>query len=48
MNRIKNVLEDTKEIISFEISKEEHKLILTVKKEKAIDEAIKKIESIDF
>lgn len=48
VNRIKNVLENIKGILSYELSLEEKKLILTVKKEKVVEEVIEKIENMDF
>ncbi len=48
VNRIKNVLSMVKGLDSFDISLEDKKLILSVKKEKTIGEIIKKIESLGF
>lgn len=48
VNRIKNVLSTIKGIDSYELSLENKKLTLSVKKEKTIDEVIKKIEALDF
>ncbi len=48
VNRIKNVLSMVKGLDSFDISLEDKKLILSVKKEKIIGEIIKKIESLGF
>lgn len=48
VNRIKNVLENIKGILSYELSLEEKKLIITVKKEKVVEEVIEKIENMDF
>lgn len=48
LNRIKNVLENTKGITSYDTSLEEKKLTLVVKKEKVIEVVIKKIENMDF
>lgn len=48
VNRIKNVVESTKGVSSYEISLEEKKLTLTFKKEKVLEEVIKKIENMDF
>lgn len=48
VNRIKNVLSTMKGIDSYELSLEDKKLTLSVKKEKTIDEVIKKIEALDF
>lgn len=47
-NRIKNVLENTKGVISYELSLEEKKLTLTFKKEKVLESVIEKIEKMDF
>lgn len=48
VNRIKNVLSTIKGIDSFAISLEDKKLTLSVKKEKTVDEVIKKIETLGF
>ncbi len=48
VNRIKNVVENTKGISSYAISLEEKKLTLTYKKEEVLEEVIKKIEKMDF
>ncbi|MBP3919998.1 MAG: heavy-metal-associated domain-containing protein [Bacilli bacterium] len=48
VNRIKNVLSTIKGINSFDISLEDKKLTLSVKKEKTVDEVIKKIETLGF
>ncbi len=48
VNRIKNVLSMIKGIDSFDVSLEEKKLTLSVKKEKIVDEVIKKIEALGF
>ena len=47
-NRIKNILKNQKGIISYELSLEEKCLILEVKKEKMIEETVKKIENLGF
>ncbi len=48
VNRIKNVLSTMKGIDSFDVSLEDKKLTLSVKKEKTVDEVIKKIEALGF
>ena len=48
VNRIKNALSTMKGIDSFDLSLENKKLTLSVKKEKTIDEVIKKIEALGF
>lgn len=48
VNRIKNVLENIKGIISYELSLEEKKLTLTFKNEKTLEEVIEKVERMDF
>jgi len=48
VNRIKNVLSTIKGIDSFDVSLEDKKLTLSVKKEKIVDEVIKKIEALGF
>lgn len=48
VNRIKKVLSTIKGIESFDISLETKILKLSVKKEKTIDEVIKKIEMLGF
>ena len=48
VNRIKNALSTIKGIDSFNVSLEEKKLTISVKKEKTIDEVIKKIEALGF
>ena len=48
INRIKNILSTIKGIFSYDISLKDKKLILSVKKENTIDEAIDKIESLGF
>ena len=48
VNRIKNALFTMKGIDSFDLSLENKKLTLSVKKEKTIDEVIKKIETLGF
>jgi len=48
VNRIKNALSTIKGIDSFDLSLEDKKLTLSLKKEKTIDEVIKKIETLGF
>ena len=48
VNRIKNALYMIKGIDSFDLSLEDKKLTLSLKKEKTIDEVIKKIEALGF
>lgn len=48
VNRIKNTLSTIKGIDSFDLSLEDKKLTLSLKKEKTIDEVIKKIETLGF
>ena len=48
VNRIKNALSTIKGINSFDLSLEDKKLTLSLKKEKTIDEVIKKIEVLGF
>ena len=48
VNRIKNALSTMKGIDSFDLSLENKKLTLSVKKETTIDEVIKKIEALGF
>lgn len=48
VNRIKKVLSSIKGIDSYEISLEEKKLVLSVKKEKVLEEVIQKIEKLGF
>lgn len=48
VNRIKNVLAEMKGIESHEISLETKKLSLSVKKDKIIDEVIRKIQNLGF
>lgn len=48
VNRIKNVLAEMKGIESYEVSLETKKLSLSVKKEKIIDEVIRKIQNLGF
>ncbi len=47
-NRIKKTLSTIKGIDSFDLSLEEKILTLSIKKEKTIDEVIKKIEALGF
>ena len=48
VNRIKNALSTIKDINSFDLSLEDKKLTLSVKKEKTVDEVMKKIETLGF
>lgn len=48
VNRIKNALSTIKGIDSFDLSLEDKKLTLSLKKEKIIDEVIKKIKTLGF
>lgn len=48
VNRIKNVLSTVKGISSYNLSLENKKLEIEVKKDKVLDEVIKKIESLGF
>lgn len=48
VNRIKNALSTIKEIDSYDISLEDKKLTLVVKKDKAIEKTIKKIKDLGF
>lgn len=48
VNRIKNVLSTVKEISSYNLSLEDKKLEIEVKKDKVIDEVTKKIENLGF
>ena len=48
VNRIKNALSTIKGIGSFDVSLEDKKVVLSVKKEKIVDEVIKKIEVLGF
>lgn len=48
VNRIKKVLSSIKGMDSYEISLEEKKLLLSVKKEKVLEEVIQKIEKLGF
>ena len=48
VNRIKNVLASMKGVISYDLSLENKKLILEVKKDNVIEEVIQKIENLDF
>lgn len=48
VNRLKKVLSMVKGIDSFDISLEDKKLTLSVKREKIIGEIIKKIEALGF
>jgi len=48
VNRIKNVLSTIKGIDYFDLSLKDKKLTLSLKKEKTLDEIIKKIEILGF
>lgn len=48
INRIKKVLSSIKGISFYELSLEEKTLTLSVKKEKVVEEVIKKIETLGF
>lgn len=48
VNRIKNVLSSIKGIKAYDISLENKKLVIDVKKEKVINEVIKKVETLGF
>ena len=48
VNRIKNVLSTVKGISSYNLSLEDKKLEIEVKKDKVIDEVAKKIENLGF
>lgn len=48
VSRIKNALSTIRGVNSFDLSLENKKLTLSVKKEKTIDEIIKKIEALGF
>lgn len=48
VNRIKNILSSIEGIDSFDISLEKKILVLLVKKEKIVDDVIKRIESLGF
>ncbi len=48
VNRIKKVLSSIKGIDTYEISLEEKKLLLSIKKEKVLEEVIQKIEKLGF
>ena len=48
VNRIKNALSTIKGINSFDLSLEDKKLTLSLKKEKTVDEVMKKIETLGF
>lgn len=48
VNRIKNVLASIKGVIAYDISLENKKLTLEVKKEKIVQEVIQKIENLGF
>ena len=48
VNRIKNVLSTVKGISSYNLSLEDKKLEIEVKKDKVVDEVTKKIENLGF
>ena len=48
INRIKNVVENIKGVISYDITLDNKILSITVKKERVLDEVIKKIEKLGF
>lgn len=48
INRIKNVVENIKGIISYDITLDTKVLTITVKKESVLDEVIKKITDLGF
>ena len=48
VNRIKNVLSTVKGISSYNLTLEDKKLEIEVKKDKVIDEVTKKIENLGF
>lgn len=48
VNRINNVLSLIKGVNDYNVSLEDKKVTLTVKKEKTLDEVIKKIEALGF
>lgn len=48
VNRIKNILSTIKGINHFELSLESKTLTLSLKKEKTLEEVIKKIETLGF
>lgn len=48
VNRIKNALSTIEGINSFDLSLDDKKLTLSLKKEKTLDEVIKKIEVLGF
>lgn len=48
VNRIRNVLASIKGVIAYDISLEDKKLTLEVKKEKIVQEVIQKIENLGF
>lgn len=48
VHRIKNALSTMKGIASYTISLEEKRLVLSLKKEKILEEVIKKMENLGF
>lgn len=48
INRIKNVVENIKWVISYDITLDTKVLTITVKKESVLDEVIKKITDLGF
>lgn len=48
VNRIKNVLSTIKEIGNYEVFLEDKKVVLSLKKDKVLEEVIKKIENLGF
>ena len=48
INRIKNVVSSIKGIINYDINLDNKILSITVKKERVLDEVIKKIEKLGF
>ncbi len=48
INRIKNVVENIKGVISYDITLDTKVLTITVKKESVLDEVIKKITDLGF
>ncbi len=48
VNRVKNILSTIKGVKSFDVSLENKKIYLVIKKDKVIDEVIEKIEKLDF
>ncbi len=48
VNRVSNVLKNIKGVKEYKVSLEDKKIYLTVKNDKVVDEAIKKVEALDF